>query len=156
MTSAIMEMLNIGAAYMIILVATVACGVNVASRGRDWWVFPKSHTEWEVIQGKVWRVCPSLLDSKWVECYRMPYGTYLNLVEELRPYMEKENTWFKEAIPVRKSVPMVLYRLAKGYAPKDVADKFGVGTTTVHNYTHLMCFALADPDKLLKKYIQVP
>jgi hypothetical protein len=156
MTSAIMEMHNMGAAHMIILVATVACGVDVASRGRDWWVFPKSHTEWEVIQGKIWRVCPSLFDSKWVEYYRMPYGTYLNLVEELRPYMEQENTRFREAIPVMKSVAMVLYRLAKGYAPKDVADKFGVGTTTMHNYTHLMYSALADPDKLLKKYIQVP
>jgi hypothetical protein len=151
-----MEMLNMGAAYMIILVATVACGVNVASRGRDWWVFPKSHTEWEVIQGKLWRVCLSLLNSKWVEYYRMPYGTYLNLVEEIRPYMEKKNTCFREAIPVMKSVAMVLYRLAKGHAPKDVADKFGVSTTTVQNYTHLMCLALADPDKLLRKYIQVP
>jgi hypothetical protein len=70
--------------------------------------------------------------------------------------MEKEDTRFREAIPVIKSVAMVLFRLAKGHSSKDVAEKFGVGTTTVHNYTYLMCSALADPHKLYNKYIQVP
>jgi hypothetical protein len=153
---AVMDILNMGAAFMIILVATLTSGINVAVRGRDWWVFPKSHTEWEVIQGKIWRTSPALLDTKWIQYYRMPYGTFLELVEELTPYMQKQDTRFRHATPINKAVAMVLYRLAKGHAPKDVADKFGVGTTTVHDYTHLMCSILADHNKFLRKYIQVP
>jgi hypothetical protein len=152
---AFMDSLNMGAAYIIIMLAAVKGGVNIIARGGDWWVFPKSHTEWEVIMGKVWKVSPALLDSKWIEYYRMPYSTYLDLVEELTPTLQKEDTKFRDAIPVSKAVAMVLYKCAKGHSPKDVADKFGVGTTTVHEYFYLMCLSLAD-DHIFKKYIQVP
>jgi hypothetical protein len=152
----VVDLLNMGAAFMIIIMATLTSGIDVVRAGRDWWVFPKSHTEWEVIQNKIWRTSPALLDSKWKQYYRMPYTTYLELVEELRPWMERQNTRFRAAIPIKKAVAMVLYRLAKGHAPRDVADRFGVGTTTVHEYTHLMCSILADHTKLLRKYITVP
>jgi hypothetical protein len=154
---AVMDMLNFGAAMMIIFMATLTGGLNqVATSGRDWWVFPKSHTEWEVIQGQIWRISPALLDAKWKQYYRMPYGTFLELVDELAPHMQRQDTRFRAATPIKKAVAMVLYRLAKGHAPKDVADKFGVGTATVHVYTHLMCSILASPRKLLKKYIDIP
>jgi hypothetical protein len=64
--------------------------INV--EGRDWWVFPKQQTEWDVIQGKGWMMSPALLNQKWVENYRMSYMTFEELVEELRPYIEHQNT----------------------------------------------------------------
>jgi hypothetical protein len=44
---------------------------NIHIGGRNWWVFPKQQTEWDVIQGEVWRMSPALLDEKWVENYRI-------------------------------------------------------------------------------------
>jgi hypothetical protein len=40
---------------------------SMGFRERDWWVFPKQQTEWDVIQGEVWKLSPALLDEKWIE-----------------------------------------------------------------------------------------
>lgn len=90
------KLMDLGAAMLMMLVA--AAGYNKQEfgthfgAGREWWVFPKQAMEWDVIQGEVWRLSPALLDKKWIEDYRMSYMTFEDLVEELRPYIEHENT----------------------------------------------------------------
>lgn len=144
---------------MVIMVATagyVEEGGHMMGGGRDWWVFPKQQTEWDVIQMEVWKLSPALLDDKWIENYRMSYMTFGELVEELRPYIEQQDTRWRKAIPVEKAVAFVLYRLAHGHAPKHVGRFYGVGCSTVIKYTNLIVDALSDPDKLLLKHIQIP
>jgi hypothetical protein len=152
------EHLRLGAALLIILIASAAGSHDVIHNAaqRDWWVFPKQHTQWLVIQRQIWTLSPALLDAEWRAHYRMSYETYLSLVEDLRPYIEHEDSRWREAIPVDKAVAMVLYRLAFGVPPNVVANMFGAGKSTVIKYTDLMTEALSNPDKLARKYISIP
>jgi hypothetical protein len=87
---------------------------------------------------------------------QMSYETYLELVKTLIPYVQHEDTRLWEAIPADKAVAMVIYRLATGMVPLAVAEKFGVCKSTVIKYTDLITEALANPDKLARRYINIP
>jgi hypothetical protein len=152
------SIMDLGAAMIMIMVA-MAGYIEESSMGfreRDWCVFPKQQTEWDVIQGKVWKLSPALLDEKWIDNYRMSYMTFEELVEELTPFIKQKDTRWRKAIPVDKAVAMVLFRLAQGYSPKHVGRFFGVGGSTVNKYTNLIADALSDPNKLRNKHIEVP
>jgi hypothetical protein len=129
---------------------------NIHIGGRNWWVFPKQQTEWDVIQGAVWKMSPALLDEKWMENYRMSYSTYEELVEELTPYIKQQDSRWRKAINAHKAVAMVLFRLATGYALKHVGRFYGVGGSTVIKYTNLIVDALSSADKLRNRYIYIP
>jgi hypothetical protein len=152
------SIMDLGAAILMIMVAMAAHieESSMSFRERDWWVFPKQQTEWDVIQGEVWRLSPALLDEKWIENYRMSYMTFEELVEDLTPFIKQKDTRWRKAIPVDKAVAMVLFRLAHGYSPKHVGRFYGVGGSTVIKYTTLIVDALSDQNKLRGKYIQVP
>ena len=121
---------------------------------RDWWVFPRQHLDWDVIQNGIWQQEPSLLDRKWIQYYRMPYGRYLDLVEELTPYIQREDTNYRKAIAPNKAVAAALFRLSRGHQDADVADRFGMGKKTVSYYTKVVCTALSGP--LYSNYISIP
>lgn len=150
--------MDIGAAVLVMMAAMAGHVEDAANMGggRDWWVFPKQQTEWDTIQMQVWKSDPALLDAKWLENYRMSYMTFEELVEQLRPYIEHQNTKWREAVPVDKAVAMVLFRLAHGHAPKFVGRFYGLGGSTVIKYTNLIIDALSDQNKLLSKHIQIP
>lgn len=151
--------MDIGAVMLIILTAMAGNIEEVARNvgsSRDWWVFPKQQTEWDVIQMEIWKSSAALLDEKWLENYRMSYMTFQELVEELRPYIEHQNTKWRKAVAVDKAVAMVLFRLAHGHAPKLVGRFYGVGGSTVIKYTNLIVDALSESNKLKSKYIQIP
>jgi hypothetical protein len=152
------KLMDIGAAMLVIMTAMAGNIEEVASMGggRDRWVFPKQQTEWDVIQMEIWKSSPALLDAKWLENYRMSYMTFEELLEDLRPYIEHQNTKWRKAIAVEKAVAMVLFRLAHSHAPKLVGRFYGVGGSTVVKYTNLIIDALSDRNKLLPKHIYIP
>jgi hypothetical protein len=151
------NLLNVGVVFLIIMVASIAGNHDMSTcEGRDWWIFPKQHTEWTVIHQQVWKLTPAILDREWRRHYRMSYETYLELVETLIPYVQHDDTRLREAIPGDKAVAMVLYRLAPGMAPLAVAEKFEVGKSTIIKYTDLITEALANLDKLARRYINIP
>jgi hypothetical protein len=152
------SIMDLGAAMLMIMVA-MARYIEESSMEfceRDWWVFPKQQTEWDVIQGEVWKLFPALLDEKWIDNYRMSYMTFEELVEELTPFIKQKDTKWRKAIPVDKAVAMVLFCLAHGYSPKHVGRFYGVGGSKVIKYTNMIADALSDPNKLRNKHIQVP
>jgi hypothetical protein len=125
-----------GAAMLMIMVA-MAGYIEESSMGfreRDRWVFPKQQTEWDVIQGEVWKLSPALLDEKWIDNYRMAYMTFEELVEELTLFIKQKDTRWRGANSVDKAVAMVLFRSAHGYFPKHVGRFYGVGGSTVIKY----------------------
>jgi hypothetical protein len=123
---------------------------------RAWWIFPKQQAEWDIIQGHIWKSSPALLDEQWRKTYRMSFGTFLEIVEELRPYVEQANTRFRQSIAVEKAVAFVLFRLAHGYSSKFVGRFYGVGESTVVKYTQFVVDALSNPNMLLHRHIFLP
>jgi hypothetical protein len=145
-------------AMMIALMMRSECAVGVESlsNGRMWWVFPRQQAEWDIIQGHIWRSSPALLDQQWRKQYRMSFRTFLDLVGELRPYVEHANTTFREAIVVEKAVAFVLFRLAHGVSLKIVGSLYGVGESTVIKYTKAVVEALSNRNQLLGRHIIMP
>jgi hypothetical protein len=155
--SSSLDELNRGAIAMILQVSIAYSSMgpeDVDMPSRDWWVFPRQHLDWDAIQNGIWQQEPSLLDRKWIQYYKMPYSRYLELVEELTPYIKREDTNYREAIAPKKVVAAVLFRLSRGHQDADVANRFGLGKKTVSYYTKAVCAALSGP--LFPNYISTP
>ena len=79
--------------------------------------------------------------------------TFQKLVNELTPFLQKEDTIFKRAIPVEKRVAIGVWRLATGNPYRTIAIEFGVGKSTVIKITHDFCSALVE---ISDRYIKFP
>jgi DNA-binding NarL/FixJ family response regulator len=96
-------------------------------------------------------------DRKYMEAYRMSYASFMYLVSKLEPYLQSTSIHFVRApLEIRKTVGIVLYRLAHGITAKIIADRFNVGASTVRKYMRIVLDALVSRDKLFGKYISVP
>ena len=101
----------------------------------------------------VYNMNEGVMDRLWIRDFRMKYATFLELVKLLRLYIEHQHTRYREALPVIKAVAMVLlHKLAKDLVNVEVGKIFAC-EGSVYKYTLLVCHALADREKLLKKNI---
>lgn len=111
--------------------------------------------EWDVMHKQFWvSLPPEKRDALWRKKYRMSYPLFLKLVEDLTPFIQKRDTKYRKAMEADRAVAMVLYRLAHGAKPSEVADMFNVETATVVQYTKLVTSVLAN--ELYPSYIQIP
>jgi hypothetical protein len=51
---------------------------------------------------------------------------------------------------------MVLYQLAHGISHKRMNALYGVGASTIRNYTYIVCDVLSNGDKLFLVYVHIP
>lgn len=125
---------------------------------RMYWVFPRTNVVWDTVHKRVWtNQAPRVRDREWRKTYRMFYPHYLLLVNELTPFLSNPTgpkSRFREPIEPDRVVAMVLYRLAHGYAPEQVANLYGVGKSTLIFYTKLITRVLSQD--LYSKYISIP
>jgi hypothetical protein len=82
----------------------------------------------------------------------MKYNIFVKLCDILKPYIEHQDTNYRDAVSVQKAIAMVLHKLAYGLKNCIVRNKFGVGKSTVLKYLLLICNVLADKDKLYPIY----
>ncbi|XP_034062531.1 uncharacterized protein LOC117540122 [Gymnodraco acuticeps] len=71
------------------------------------WMLDRATEWWGVI-------VPSFTHTQWVENFRMSEETYVYLCNKLRPAMERQDTPFRECIPLKKRVAIALWKLATG------------------------------------------
>lgn len=69
-------------------------------------------------------------DAEFIREFRVSYPTFLHLVQELRPYIEKQNTNWRPSIDVEQRVAVALHRIAHGSTYDQIASHLGVGSTT--------------------------
>ena len=82
---------------------------------RDVWSwFKPNHSYW-TIASQQWT------PKMWVRHLRMKKESFLYICRDLGPYLEKQQTRFREPIPVSKRIAIALWRLATGidYAQLD-------------------------------------
>ena len=53
-----------------------------------------------------------LRDKLFVQQFRLFYPTFLSLCDEVGPYIKKQDTNMRKAIPVKQRVAVALYKLA--------------------------------------------
>ena len=114
---------------------------------RDVWNwFKPNHSYW-TIASQQWT------PKMWVRHLRMKKESFLYLCRDLRPHLEKQQTRFREPIPVSKRIAIALWRLATGIDYRSIAQLFGVGRSTCCKITHHVSHALVAV--LLTRFITI-
>ncbi|XP_042328395.1 uncharacterized protein LOC121933133 [Sceloporus undulatus] len=117
---------------------------------------PNDRTVWSKTQKTDWwdNLVAGRLDSReWIRCFRMSREAVLDLVEKLRPVLQREDTNMRAAIPVDKRVALTLWKLATSDSYRSVANQFGVGVSTASVIVMEVCEAIHDV--LLKHVVQL-
>jgi hypothetical protein len=114
----------------------------------------RSQSQWnEVYQGCYLTNQLAMLQEHWRKDFKLSYFQFSKLLDMLKPFIQKKDTCFKNAIPATKALAMVVYRLAFGGVVQRTRDFLGVGPTTTSKYTHMICEALVD--NFYDKYIKI-
>lgn len=112
--------------------ARLGSGMGEEGSVRRWWVKPR----------------PCLYFENYVECYpedefknemRVGRDLFDYLCAVVGPFMVKEDTKFRKAIPVRRKVAMALKRLGTGMGYRELAQWFGHGMSTIQECTVEFC-----------------
>ena len=115
---------------------------------RTIWRKPRSENWWDLI------VEQSFEDSDWQINFRMGRRTFDFLCQELHPFLEKEDTVFRQAINVRKRVAVALWRLATNADYRTIGHLFGISTASVCLILDEFCTVMANV--ILPRYIRIP
>ena len=75
---------------------------------------------------------------------RMRRGTFDKLVRDLRPFIQGQNTHWRQPIGVEKKVVVTLFKLMHGSSIPLVADKAALGKSTVHGIFRQVCTAISN------------
>lgn len=102
----------------------------------QWWVKPRS-TIWfsQFLLHEYDR-------GRWLQHFRMPKETVLNLCRRLAPRIKKQDTRYRYAIPVEIRVTATLYKLAHGATVLTCSELFAIGRATVSQVIREVCEAI--------------
>uniref|UniRef100_A0A8D0CDG2 KRAB domain-containing protein n=1 Tax=Salvator merianae TaxID=96440 RepID=A0A8D0CDG2_SALMN len=103
---------------------------------RRYWVCPKNAVWWENFVTTIWD------DDKWHVHFRMSRATFFEIVEQLRPTLQRRRTNMREPISVEKRVAIAIWWLANNAFYRTVAERFGVGRSTVAKIVVEVCLAI--------------
>ncbi|KAM0070134.1 putative harbinger transposase-derived nuclease domain-containing protein [Helianthus debilis subsp. tardiflorus] len=95
--------------------------------------------------------CP---EEEFKKVFRMSKVTFNMICDELDSTLNKKDTMFRLAIPVRQRVAVCLYRLAAGANLRTLSNIFGLGISTYHKLVLEVCAAIGTV--LMPKFLQWP
>ena len=79
------------------------------------------------MEGDVWHTSSQMLNIRYWQTYRMEFLAFEALVDLLTPYLHPTIVAFvSPAIPIRKQMKLVLYRLAHGISCARMHNLYGV------------------------------
>ncbi|XP_070819612.1 uncharacterized protein [Chaetodon trifascialis] len=103
-------------------------------RKQSVWAVNRASEWWDV-------TVPGLTSTQWVQNFRMSEETFSFLCNKLRPAMERQDTTFRECVPLKKRVAIALWKLATGSEYRSIGHLFGVSNTTVCRCVQEFCAA---------------
>ncbi|XP_060783114.1 uncharacterized protein LOC132890320 [Neoarius graeffei] len=96
-------------------------------------------------------VLGNFVEKDWYLKFRMPQDAFRKLCDQLRPYVNPKTTNMLAPVPLEKRVALTIYRLASNVEFHDVANLFGIGTSTACNIIWEVCEALSELRKIYVK-----
>ena len=118
-------------------------------QARRFWVRPgRTQVWWQNFLNNI------VVDEEWKENFRMTKNTFMELCEELRGHLQKNDTHLREALDVETQVGITLYYLSDEGRYRKVANAFGVARSTVSLVIRNVTRAISK--HLGPKYIQLP
>ena len=91
--------------------------------------------------------------QRWRSHFRMSGSTFNFLIHLLRQRMEKRDTNFKKAVPIKRRIAIALWRLAKGNSYRCVSEVFSIGQSTANEITALFCRSISE---MVNHFIKFP
>ncbi len=101
-----------------------------------------------------WKQTELFTPEQWRQNFRMCKESFYELVEVLKPLIQKKDTRYRKAIIPEKRVAVALYRLTTNCDCRTISNLFGIGISTVHSITE--DFISAVKEILTPKYIKFP
>ena len=97
------------------------------------------------IIGKSGRASRTTMDNRqFKENVRLGQSTFEQLVEQVRPHMQRADTILRSAIPVEKRIACALYAVRSTSEMRTVANLFGTSRSTACELLHSFCTAIVD------------
>ncbi|XP_065119815.2 uncharacterized protein [Paramisgurnus dabryanus] len=81
-------------------------------------------------------------DDDWLKNFRMRRGSFRLLCDTLRPWLTRQNTKYREAVPVETRVAICIWRLATNLEYRSISQLFGVGLSTCCTITQEVVTAI--------------
>ncbi|XP_017351072.1 uncharacterized protein LOC108280525 [Ictalurus punctatus] len=119
---------------LMMLIAQGTRPVTVA-RTRAWSNTPSTDW-WERV------VLTEFQPSDWLERFRMSKETFFHICNKLKPWLARQDTCLRPALPLEKRVALVLWRLASNVEYRTIGELFGVGRSTVCKCVREVCHAI--------------
>lgn len=117
--------------HMNYIVSSVLHNFRVTNAGKlldedlGFWVKPRSKVWFSIFVMTVYD------DERWVANFRLTKDALFRLSDVLMPYIIKQNTKFREAIPVKIRVAAAIFKLVQGSNLNVVSEMFAIGPSTV-------------------------
>ena len=102
-----------------------------------WYVKPRSTCWFEEYLFEIYT--PDMFN----DILKMRRSTFDRLVPNLRPFIQGQNTHWRQPIGVEKKVVVTLFKLMHGSSIPLVADKAALGKSTVHDILRQVCSAIS-------------
>uniref|UniRef100_A0A673JIK9 DDE Tnp4 domain-containing protein n=1 Tax=Sinocyclocheilus rhinocerous TaxID=307959 RepID=A0A673JIK9_9TELE len=99
------------------------------------WTCPRSDSWWPHINA-TWT------DDDWLKNFRMRRGSFRLLCDILRPWLTRQNTKYRQAVPVEARVAICVWRLATNLEYRSISQLFGVGLSTCCTITQEVVTAI--------------
>jgi hypothetical protein len=77
-----------------------------------------------------------MLQEHWRRDFKLLYFQFSELLDMLKPFIQKKDPRFRNAIPATKALVVALHRLAFGGVIRRIGNFLGIGPTTTSKYTH--------------------
>ena len=101
-----------------------------------YWVKPRSTTWFSRF------VIEEYDDDRWSSLFRMTKASVFDLSHQLRPFIQKQNTKYRLAIPVVVRVACKLFKSAHATNTRSCSELFAIGMSTMSNVIHETCRAI--------------
>ena len=106
---------------------------------RTMWLDSCQQTFWEEIVKGEWLMNPSLLDERYLKEFRMTYRKFNKVDEIAISFIKKQDTNWRNAIPIDKVVAIALHKLGHGGSFRIGGNYLGVSTSVTSKFTHNLC-----------------
>lgn len=118
---------------------------NVSTRAM--WSYPKSSDWWSSI-------VPNMTEKQFKENFRVQRSTFKQILDQVEPFLRRQDTLLRSAIPTDKRVACALYCLGSTGELRTIAHLFGIGRSTAANILHE--FTQVIVDLFFHRLIQFP
>ena len=120
---------------------------HVSVQDARWYVKPRSTCWFEEYLFKIYT------PDMFYDILRMRRSTFDRLMQNLRPFIHRQNTHWRKPIGVEKKMVVTLFKLMHGSSILLVADKAALGKSTVHDILRQVCSTISA--KLRSKQILI-